>query len=338
VADAAGLRGAKASRVVSFHEVGGLERLAVPIWHSDEQVGILWLITDGLPKLQRQDYGAIDASVLLAARLIVARQEGAARSELQSAADELLSPSAWLRREALDFFVRTRNVQRDASHAVRAVVVGEGITALQTEMLARAVSSRGRLSQIPMRASANALYFVGHSHGEADDAIYARASELNMVVLGIGVAPLDASTKDLLPLAEHSFATALVAWRNPQYAGRATTTEAASWLLVAEASTRPERLPWFSPAAQALLAESEPLRRETVEVYLDHAGRVRDACEALRIHRTSLYYRLETMPQVVRDALDDGLARSAMHLALKLARLGDAARLTAVPASSTGTE
>ena len=42
-------------------------------------------------------------------------------------------------------------------------------------------------------------------------------------------------------------------------------------------------------------------------------------CEELHIHRTTLYYRLENMPQVVKDAMDDGMKRSALHLGLKLA-------------------
>jgi hypothetical protein len=63
------------------------------------------------------------------------------------------------------------------------------------------------------------------------------------------------------------------------------------------------------------------VRRETVETYLDAGCNVVVACERLHIHRTTLYYRLDTMPEVVRDALADGLKRSTLHLSLKLLRL-----------------
>jgi sugar diacid utilization regulator len=51
---------------------------------------------------------------------------------------------------------------------------------------------------------------------------------------------------------------------------------------------------------------------------------VKAACEVLFIHRTTLYYRLEKMPEVVREALADGMKKSTLHLALKLIRLWEA--------------
>jgi DNA-binding PucR family transcriptional regulator len=61
-----------------------------------------------------------------------------------------------------------------------------------------------------------------------------------------------------------------------------------------------------------------------VETYLDVSGNVVAACELLFVHRTTLYYRLEKMPPVVREALADGMKRSTLHLSLKLIRMWEA--------------
>ncbi|MFZ8477397.1 helix-turn-helix domain-containing protein, partial [Staphylococcus aureus] len=64
-------------------------------------------------------------------------------------------------------------------------------------------------------------------------------------------------------------------------------------------------------------------------------GRASVACQRLHIHRTTLYYRLEQMPEVVREALADGLQRSTLHLTLKLLRLWDEELRRGEPAAVT---
>jgi hypothetical protein len=73
-----------------------------------------------------------------------------------------------------------------------------------------------------------------------------------------------------------------------------------------------------------MLTAGDEVQRQTIEAYLDEAGRAPDTCARLHIHRTTLYYRLEHMPSAVREALADGLQRSTLHLALKTARLWEA--------------
>lgn len=60
----------------------------------------------------------------------------------------------------------------------------------------------------------------------------------------------------------------------------------------------------------------------TVEVYLDEATDVRRSVAQLNIHRTSLYYRLGRFGDLTGLDLRDGGDRLAIHLGLKLARLG----------------
>ena len=61
--------------------------------------------------------------------------------------------------------------------------------------------------------------------------------------------------------------------------------------------------------------------RRTLEITLDHAGDAARAISALGIHRTTYYYRLDRMSTHYGLRLDDGLARTEYHLALKARRL-----------------
>jgi PucR family transcriptional regulator, proline-responsive transcriptional activator len=67
-----------------------------------------------------------------------------------------------------------------------------------------------------------------------------------------------------------------------------------------------------------------PMLRHTLEVYLDNAGDAARTITALDIHRTTFYYRLERLTSVHGIRLDDGLARTDHHLALKTHRLARA--------------
>ncbi|MET8206186.1 helix-turn-helix domain-containing protein [Streptomyces sp. NPDC005373] len=77
------------------------------------------------------------------------------------------------------------------------------------------------------------------------------------------------------------------------------------------------------PTALHALRERDPAGRlmETLESFLDHAGSRPDTAQALHIHRTSLYYRLDRITEITGLNLDDGENRLTLHLALRAARL-----------------
>jgi hypothetical protein len=76
------------------------------------------------------------------------------------------------------------------------------------------------------------------------------------------------------------------------------------------------------PSVSALLpsAEHAPLLA-TLETYLDLAASAVETSNALRLHRTSLYYRLQRVEALTGMSLKDGGDRLMLHLSLKLARL-----------------
>jgi hypothetical protein len=65
----------------------------------------------------------------------------------------------------------------------------------------------------------------------------------------------------------------------------------------------------------------------TLETYLDLGGDAQRTSAQLNVHRTSLYYRLGRIAQVLRVDLTDGLVRTQLHVALKQRRLAARAGL-----------
>lgn len=61
----------------------------------------------------------------------------------------------------------------------------------------------------------------------------------------------------------------------------------------------------------------------TVTAFLDHAGSAPAAADALHVHRTTLYYRLERIREATGLDLDDGRTRLALHAGLRLRELLD---------------
>jgi sugar diacid utilization regulator len=73
---------------------------------------------------------------------------------------------------------------------------------------------------------------------------------------------------------------------------------------------------------QRLLAYDKDGRSlETVQAFLDHAGSAPDTADALHLHRTTLYYRLERIREATGLDLDDGRTRLTVHLGLRLREL-----------------
>jgi sugar diacid utilization regulator len=77
------------------------------------------------------------------------------------------------------------------------------------------------------------------------------------------------------------------------------------------------------PAASALLP--------TLGTFLDFAGDVRRTAAELRVHRTTLYYRLSRIEQISGLSLRDGRDRLLMHLALRLHQLYGVPRRPGLP-------
>jgi len=154
--------------------------------------------------------------------------------------------------------------------------------------------------------------------------IRAEAATRRVPILSIGTARHDPRSDDLRGTVNNAVTAATTAAKLPHLGGAADISELGTWLMLSSIPEDGAQIALFSPAAYALYVDGDSLKRTTVETYLDVRCQVKEACRLLHIHRTTLYYRLDNMPEVVKSALDDGVARSALHLCLKLMRLWDA--------------
>jgi hypothetical protein len=66
---------------------------------------------------------------------------------------------------------------------------------------------------------------------------------------------------------------------------------------------------------------SAPMLLETLETFLDLAGEIRTVAARLNLHRSSLYYRLDRIGQLLGADLSNGLTRLELHMAVKARRM-----------------
>jgi hypothetical protein len=99
---------------------------------------------------------------------------------------------------------------------------------------------------------------------------------------------------------------------------RRTWDALGAWRLVVEAPDSVS-VAEIHPGAEALAARSRSDLMTTARAVLDHGGDVTTAAESLHIHRTTLYYRLDRIADLIGVDLRDGAGRTDLQLALWLA-------------------
>jgi len=238
---------------------------------------------------------------------------------------DLLDDDEAIRRSTYDRALRERWVQRERGTVLRAVVVDAAVSDSEKIEFARRL---GHMRPVPshfVALRAGTLMLVGAPGDPGhDELIVQEGARRGIRVLGIGSASPLPGADDLLRAADEATIAASLAAAMPQFHPAVDASELGGWLLLASASALPSHLHIISPAAHALYSRGDENQRLTIETYLDVGANVVAACQILFVHRTTLYYRLERMPEVVREALDDGVKRSTLHLALKLIRLWEA--------------
>ena len=215
--------------------------------------------------------------------------------------------------------------------SVWAVVIDPHAGALRARALANRIAASAGIGIVFVREQAGCLFFVTRARpGDADrhlaEQIRAMAGRFELRIVAIGAALVENTDYDLAPAAERAERAAGILAALPELAEVGWHDDLGPWIMLSRIAPGSVRIRDISPAAEVLLDPSNAIYRETVEVYLDVAGRIGDACARLHIHRTTLYYRLDKAPDSVRDALHDGSARSSLHMALKLDRLWNSRR------------
>jgi hypothetical protein len=304
------------------------QRLCVPVRCQGLLLGFVW-ITDRFREIPPEEVAdiagtAAEIGVLLRDRLLAADRDRALHSDL---VERLLSRDATARSEASDEAVDRGLLDEGGSVAVllvrRAMTddasPGESPTVSlpDIERLSRDHPGLRALSACwPRRAVA----IVTGRPGEClDRSVRALAGELGKAGpwrVGVG-GPVPGLAE--LPAARRQADIALSTLGD---SGVACWTELSADALLAQF---PRQL-WTDallPAGVArLLADpAAPVLLPTLSTFLDCAGEAQRTAAQLRIHRTTLYYRLSRIEQISGLSLRDGRDRLLAHLALRLHHL-----------------
>jgi len=325
----AGVVESRQAMTVRLVPLDGRERLAVPIRHADRALGTLWLSTGGLPGLTPVDYSSIDAAVTIT-RGLLAPPGVDDPTSAEAGGASLLHEDGDVRRRAFAAAVAEGRLARgaetlawaldvDSRSPIERLALGRHFTGARTPGLQFLTERDGCLL----------LVSTGWQRAAVQEALRAEARRRSVTVRAIGSAHHDRLDDDLDVAVQQAVSAAELVRRLPAAPGGAPSpaadiSEVGPWLMLSKVVADRAQLALFSPAAHALCFGGDGLQRETVETYLDVCGQVRDACQRLHVHRTTLYYRLDHLPDVVRAALADGLERSALHLCLKLVRYWEA--------------
>ncbi|HEX6356483.1 helix-turn-helix domain-containing protein [Actinophytocola sp.] len=277
---------------------GVLPRVCVPVRHRDRLLGFLWLIDEpAMPDAE------------------VERAEESAAGLARTLLHDVLAAGVTTQREQAAV---ARILSGDDPEAAQILVDEGGFPPLPVTVLV----VRGPRETVADGLLAARLKLTTRHLARADHGVLVCAGRVNpadvpalfagQVVVGVG------DTRPSLSAAADSYAEAmhasLVASRVPGFAPVASWASLGVYRMLAAVPAEA-----IHAGVRRLLVFPELVG--TLETYLDLAGSAVDTSKALRLHRTTLYYRLQRVAELTGMNLKNGDERLTLHLSLKLARL-----------------
>jgi hypothetical protein len=322
-------------------ELDLLPRVCLPILHTDVLLGFLWFVdADGSMSdadIREAEAATADLSRLLHRADVLGELESEREAE---AARTLLSDSAEHRDRAAADLLADGLVAEDGPVTALAVrPVGERVTGDD----AHAALEQALVLTRRWYGSRSALHLVRRDHGtlllcggeaahrpaavavaghlaDAVRAAVRRLPGVSRTVVGLGeTCPRLA---DAVVSYGQAARTARIAARLPALGEVASWEALGVYRVLSLVDEQKVDVPAVHPGLLRLLrADGGQVLAETLETYLDLAGNAHATAERLRLHRTTLYYRLQRVEQLAGTNLKDGNERLTLHLALKLAQL-----------------
>jgi PucR C-terminal helix-turn-helix domain len=307
-------------------DAASLPRLCLPLVHGDKQLGFLWLIDE--PALTAAQIERAEAAAAQAGRLL---QQRAARQTAEFDTFGTLA-DALLRADA-----------RERGAAARKLTDEAGLTGSPPYVvaviryLADAAGGRDDLPRVAgdLRRRAAPGGFVLASPGQ-DELVAITTREATGLLRGavravawpplvIGTAGAGSTLAAVHARLNDARYAAEVAAHVPDFGGTADWGELGSYAVfqyLPRDKAAPERI---CPGITALLAERTGMYEASVRAYLDSGANAQQTAALLHIHRTTLYWRLARVADLLSVDLSSGEDRLKLHLALKLAALTPAA-------------
>ncbi|WP_424535701.1 PucR family transcriptional regulator [Sphaerisporangium viridialbum] len=300
--------------------LGLLPRVCVPARHGGRLLGFLWFIDAG-PPMSEEEIGVV-AEVASAVGVALFHESLAiglaAHRELDAVTSVLLGTQGAAEEGARSLIEAGSFPQSEpvTVAVARPLLDGQVDEPLREAMERALLTVRHRLG--PRRT----LHLVRYDHAVLIFSGAARPEQIHAamefpVVVGTG------EPRPRLDQASGSYVEAAraaeVAARMPALGPSAEWSRLGVYRLLTQLP--PTTLKLHEGLERLLADETHRPLLEALEVYLDLAGSAHAASERLRLHRTSLYYRLRRVEELAGTDLRDGGERLTLHLSLKLARL-----------------
>ena len=304
-------------------EPGSLARLCLPLAHRDQLLGFLWLIDEPpltAAQIKRAQAAAAQASRLLRQR---AARQTAEFGTFAGLADALLDGSDADRAAAARKLTDEAALTGSPPYAlalIRYLVdapAGERDNLLQVAGdLRRRAAPGSFVLATPGRRELVAIT-TSDATGPLRDAVRALAGPPLVLGTAGAAAALEAVPAEL----DNARYAAEVAAAVPAFDRAADWGELGSYAVfqyLSRDQAAPERI---CRGITALLTERTGTYEATIRAYLDCGANVQQAAALLHIHRTTLYWRLARVTDLLAVDLSRGDDRLKLHLALKLADL-----------------
>jgi hypothetical protein len=308
---------------IPAREAGSLPRLCLPLAHRDQLLGFLWLIDE--PPLTAAQVQRAQAAAAQAARLLHQRaaRQTAEFGTFAGLADALLHAD-----------------DEDRAEAARKLTDEAALTGSPPYVLGLI----RYLADAPAGQRDSLLQVAGDLRRRAAPGSFVLATpgqrELMAITTQDATGPLRDAVRAWpgppLVIGTAGAAAALAAVHaerdNARYAAEVAAavpafSRAADWgaldsYAVFQYLPRDEAAPErICPGITAVLTERTGMYEATIRAYLDCGANVQQAAALLHIHRTTLYWRLGRVTDLLAVDLSRGDDRLKLHLALKLAEL-----------------
>ncbi|MFF3869381.1 PucR family transcriptional regulator [Micromonospora sp. NPDC001898] len=330
-------------RTPAYAELDLLPRVCVPIRHDDLLLGFVWFIDADGSMTDADIATATSAFTDLSLALYRENLLGELASQRETEATRTL-------------LVESREAREHATRALleEGTVAGDGTT---VALVAQIVPAGGRqpdeVARIALEQALvttrrwigvrETLHLVWHDHGVlliCGDRVAGRPSpEVSAghldEALGTATRGLASVSRTVTGIGEPraGLADAVESYQEAAQAARVGTQLSAlgrvvSWAglgiyrVLSQLDSQHLDVAGVHPGLERLLRDdAHQVLLETLEAYLDLAGNAHATAEKLRLHRTTLYYRLQRVEQLAGTDLKDGNERLCLHLAMKLGRL-----------------
>jgi PucR C-terminal helix-turn-helix domain len=306
-----------------------LPRLCLPLRADDQLLGFLWLIDEPAlttEQTRQAQAAAARAGHLLAQRAVRATGQPAVLSDL---ADGLLHAQEQVRQEAAAMLAGQAALAGPPPYALAVIRLAAGRPEPAPAPGRAAGSLRRAAGNLRLRVAPGTLVLASPGEGELVAISTTGAlNELRRAVkalpgpsLAVGTCGGAATLADVHASLGNAQYAAYVAARVPRF-GRAADWAGlgvyAAFQHLYRDPSAPERI---CPGVGALLDERAGTYRQTLRCYLGCGAQAQQAAGQLHIHRTTLYWRLARVAEMVPLDLRQGEDRLKLHLALTLADL-----------------